>query len=371
MVIFFFASAAASSAYLTVSETFPLEMRALAIAFFYAVGTGVGGVAGPWLFGALIDTGSRMSVFGGYLLGAVLMIVGGARRLALGRRGRAQAAGSGGAAADVYRLSIPSRPQNNRDFPGFIVRCEGIHSFEIHCSECHISVLECAVAWGAGDADSARDYFRLPCIDDMDCAGAARRRRQRPDKVSFYFAAHEDDWQLFMNPSAFQDVINGAAKTVFIHMTAGDAGARHRLGRPQASVLSGARKRRGDRDPLHGRRRRYPGRAKSSSTGVFNGHSIYRVVYRNTVSYFLRVPDGNPQGTGYYDTGFQSLSGWPTAPSTGLTAVDGSTVYHGWNDLTATRARDRRFRTRPRGRRSDSTSPSSMPASTRTTTPII
>jgi MFS family permease len=77
MVIFFFASAAASSAYLTVSETFPLEIRALAIAFFYAVGTGIGGIVGPALFGALIDTGSRMSLFGGYLLGAALMIVAG------------------------------------------------------------------------------------------------------------------------------------------------------------------------------------------------------------------------------------------------------------------------------------------------------
>ena len=74
MVIFFFASAAASAAYLTVSETFPLEIRALAIAFFYAVGTGIGGVAGPLLFGALIETGSRMSVFGGYLIGASLML---------------------------------------------------------------------------------------------------------------------------------------------------------------------------------------------------------------------------------------------------------------------------------------------------------
>jgi MFS family permease len=77
MAIFFFASAAASSAYLTVSETFPLEIRALAIAFFYAVGTGVGGIVGPWLFGVLIDTGSRTSVFGGYLLGAALMVAGG------------------------------------------------------------------------------------------------------------------------------------------------------------------------------------------------------------------------------------------------------------------------------------------------------
>jgi MFS family permease len=74
-VIFFFASAAASSAYLTVGESFPLEVRAIAIALFYAFGTGVGGVAGPILFGALIDTGSRMSIFYGYLLGGVLMMV--------------------------------------------------------------------------------------------------------------------------------------------------------------------------------------------------------------------------------------------------------------------------------------------------------
>jgi len=75
MVIFFFASPAASAAYLTVSETFPLEVRALAIALFYAIGTGIGGVIGPALFGVLIDTGSRTSVFAGYLLGSALMVV--------------------------------------------------------------------------------------------------------------------------------------------------------------------------------------------------------------------------------------------------------------------------------------------------------
>jgi MFS family permease len=74
MVIFFFASAAASSAYLTVSETFPLEIRALAIAFFYAIGTGIGGIAGPAVFGALVESGSRVSIFYGYLFGAVLMV---------------------------------------------------------------------------------------------------------------------------------------------------------------------------------------------------------------------------------------------------------------------------------------------------------
>jgi MFS family permease len=72
--IFFVASAAASSAYLTVGESFPLEMRAIAIALFYAFGTGVGGVAGPALFGALIDTGERISIMWGYLLGGGLMV---------------------------------------------------------------------------------------------------------------------------------------------------------------------------------------------------------------------------------------------------------------------------------------------------------
>jgi len=74
MAIFFFASAAASSAYLTVSETFPLEIRALAIAIFYAIGTGVGGIAAPYIFGLLIETGSRDRLLLGYLFGAALMI---------------------------------------------------------------------------------------------------------------------------------------------------------------------------------------------------------------------------------------------------------------------------------------------------------
>src|SRR5690606_29639059 len=73
-VVFFVASAAASAAYLTVSETFPLETRAMAIALFYAIGTGIGGVFGPWFLGHLIESGSRQSVFSGYLLGSVLMM---------------------------------------------------------------------------------------------------------------------------------------------------------------------------------------------------------------------------------------------------------------------------------------------------------
>ncbi|MGE5526977.1 MAG: MFS transporter [Rhodospirillaceae bacterium] len=84
--IFFFASAAASSAYLTVSEIFPLELRAMAIAFFFALGTAAGGVLAPWLFGLLIGTGSRTSVFWGYALGALLMLIAAAAAIKWGVR---------------------------------------------------------------------------------------------------------------------------------------------------------------------------------------------------------------------------------------------------------------------------------------------
>lgn len=157
----------------------------------------------------------------------------------------------------------------------------------------------------------------------------------RPDKVSFYVAAHEDDWQLFMNPSAFQDVSADAAKTVFIYATAGDNG----LG-----VGRGGRK-----FPLYLAREngaemavRFMADADGhpadqvASQATFKGHSIYRIVYRNTVSYFLRLPDGHWSGEGYYETGFQSLKRLDSGAIDTLRAIDGSTGYHGWNDLTGT-----------------------------------
>jgi MFS family permease len=83
-VIFFVASSAASAAYLTVSEIFPLEIRAFAIAIFYALGTLIGGVAAPLLFGALIATGSNAYVALGYLLGAILMMAGAVCEMLIG-----------------------------------------------------------------------------------------------------------------------------------------------------------------------------------------------------------------------------------------------------------------------------------------------
>ena len=74
--IFFAASSAASAAYLTVSEIFPLEIRAFAIAIFYAIGTLIGGVGAPALFGWLIASGSKVHLMIGYLIGAALMLAG-------------------------------------------------------------------------------------------------------------------------------------------------------------------------------------------------------------------------------------------------------------------------------------------------------
>ncbi|HET9716968.1 MAG TPA: hypothetical protein VFP60_12370 [Pseudolabrys sp.] len=157
------------------------------------------------------------------------------------------------------------------------------------------------------------------------------------DKVSFYFAAHEDDWQLFMNPSAFQDVNGGAMKTVFVHLTAGDAGLgigwggrKHPFYLARENGAETAIRFMADADAT-------PGERVAAPTNI-NGHSIYRVTYRNTVAYFLRVPDGHWSGDGYYDTGLESLKRLASGENDILHAVDGSTTYRGWGDLVATLA---------------------------------
>ena len=106
-IVFFFASAAASAAYLTVGECFPLEIRALTIALFYAFGTLLGGVGGPWLFGVLIASDSPSDIVLGYMLGAALMIVAALVDPEARREGRVPAAGGRGAAAVAASLIFP------------------------------------------------------------------------------------------------------------------------------------------------------------------------------------------------------------------------------------------------------------------------
>ena len=88
--VLFFASAGASSAYLTVSEVFPMETRALAIAFFYAIGTAAGGISGPLLFSALVSTGKVSDTVIAFSIGATLMVLAGLVELFLGVKAERQ-----------------------------------------------------------------------------------------------------------------------------------------------------------------------------------------------------------------------------------------------------------------------------------------
>jgi hypothetical protein len=155
------------------------------------------------------------------------------------------------------------------------------------------------------------------------------------DKVSFYFAAHEDDWQLFMNPAAFEDVNGAASKTVFIHVTAGDdglgigSGGReypYYLARENGVLTAIRFMADADRSPIN----------DLDGTIIFNGHKIFRVAYPTTIAYFLRLPDGNASGAGFPGTGFQSLTRFAAGEINTLSAIDNSTSYRGWNDLVTT-----------------------------------
>jgi len=155
------------------------------------------------------------------------------------------------------------------------------------------------------------------------------------ERVSFYFAGHEDDWQLFMNPSAFQDVADPKTKAVFIHMTAGDAGhGTGNAGRKYPYYLA----RENGAELAIRFMADSPGHptGKLASNPSFRGHRVYNVSYRNTAAYFLRLPDGNPEGSGYEATGFQSLARLASGANGKLSAIDGSTIYTGWTDLVLT-----------------------------------
>jgi MFS family permease len=89
-IVFFFTSAAASAGYLTVSEIFPMEIRAMAIALFYSIATAIGGISGPILFGNIIGTGNTGSLFVAYLVGAGFMVFAAIIELVLGVRAEGQ-----------------------------------------------------------------------------------------------------------------------------------------------------------------------------------------------------------------------------------------------------------------------------------------
>lgn len=156
--------------------------------------------------------------------------------------------------------------------------------------------------------------------------------------TSFYVVAHEDDWQLFMGINAALDVPGVDSKIVFVHTTAGDAGLGTGTG-GTAMPFYLAR----ENEALSAIRFLAnlgvvgAGPNGAVSTITINGKNLHRVAYRNTVAYFMRLPDGNVNGgRGYPSTGNQSLLLLEQDAIPELSAIDGSAVYFGWADLVAT-----------------------------------
>ncbi len=153
--------------------------------------------------------------------------------------------------------------------------------------------------------------------------------------VAFYFAAHEDDWQLFMNPNAYHDVQKASSKVVFVYVTAGDDGAgMGNAGRSHPYYLA---RENGAKASVKfvADAQKTPVTAIDSVASVA-GHAIKRWLYRNTVSYFLRWPDGGVEGAGYRHTGLQSLKRLHEGAIPAMKAIDESATYDGWGDLVVT-----------------------------------
>lgn len=153
-----------------------------------------------------------------------------------------------------------------------------------------------------------------------------------PDATSvvFYIGAHQDDWQLFMSPQAYDDLIDDATKVVFIYTTAGDAGDDSRWGRGRsAGALSSIQYAR------HLRIETVP-----AELSEVNGHPIEAYTIANTRSYYLNLPDGNGDGKGFAATGHQGLE---KLHQQQIPAIDAlveqsayATQYSTWQDLVAT-----------------------------------
>lgn len=152
----------------------------------------------------------------------------------------------------------------------------------------------------------------------------------------FYVIAHEDDWQLFMNPNAYYDVQNPLSKVIFIYVTAGDAGFGVEPAKPTIVPYYVARENAANSAIRFMADISSPPKESTSNTAILNGHSIHRIIYKNTASYFLRLPDGNGDGSGFANTGFWSLQQFRSGRAAKGSAIDGSTTYVHWKDLAAT-----------------------------------
>jgi hypothetical protein len=159
--------------------------------------------------------------------------------------------------------------------------------------------------------------------------------------VSFSVQADADDWQLYM-ATRIMDDFNGNSKVVFITLTAGDEGngtaafngsaVPYYMAREKGSVYSAKF---ASDISVNGQVCTID-TIPAMQTASINGHTLVKYEYKNTVSYFLRLPDGGAEGTGYAATGSKTLEKLETGEITSITSVDGANTYNGWNDLTET-----------------------------------
>ena len=156
-------------------------------------------------------------------------------------------------------------------------------------------------------------------------------------EAHFFIVGHQDDWQLFMNPTVYESVKGTdklAKRIIFIHVTAGDNG----LGTTGTPVAYYSAREEGALRAI-----RFLVNTDNGARGLhkmsiatFKGHRLARYVYLNTVTYFLRLPGGISNGDAFPNSKGESLKNLYNGATTQIHAIDGSAVYYGWNDLAST-----------------------------------
>ena len=147
------------------------------------------------------------------------------------------------------------------------------------------------------------------------------------DRVAFYVVAHADDWQLFMYPNVYKDLVSPRCKTVFIITTAGDGGMDKKFWMSREE---------GSKSSIRFCLAPYTNIAEKSGDDIFNKHPVHHCSINNTITYFLRLPDGNLNGNGHELGNFESLTKLQTGQSDTIAAIDQSTTYKNWDDLITT-----------------------------------
>ena len=145
--------------------------------------------------------------------------------------------------------------------------------------------------------------------------------------VSFFIVPHADDWQLFMQPNACTGLVAPGQRVVFIITTAGDAGKGEHYWKAREE---------GCKSSIRFCLAPHATLTEVDGVQQFNNHPVYYWLVNNAICYFLRLPDGNLDGSGFPGYNHQSLSKFRKGEVDALSTVDNATTYNSWKDLCAT-----------------------------------